>query len=232
MATPPDLAAALAQAAAQVNKPSSLDDTLDAIVRVARDSMPGVEHAGITLSRPDGRLETAAATDELVLRLDAAQYDVHEGPCVTAIEADHGDVVVLEHVRHASRWPAYVEKAVPLGLRSAAAVRLFAGGRTVGVLNLYSLASDTVDPETRVLAELFAIHAAYAYGHRRQVSHLERALETRELIANAVGMLMERFGLDRDRAFEYLVRVSASSELKLRVVAERIIAGETRDASA
>jgi GAF domain-containing protein len=232
VATPPDLAAALAHAAARVNQPASLDETLDAIVRVARDSMPGVDHAGITLSRSDGRLETAAATDDLVLQLDAAQYEVREGPCVTAIEADHGDVVVLEHAARSESWPAYVERAVPLGLRSAAAVRLFAQDRTVGVLNLYSLAADTVDPETRTLAELFAIHAAYAYGHRRQVSHLERAMETRELIANAVGMVMERFGLDRDRAFEYLVRVSASSQLKLRVVAERIIAGAAEDASA
>ena len=131
---------------------------------------------------------------------------------------------MLEHVRHGDHYPDFAAGAAPLGLRSSAAIRLFTGDRTVGVLNLYSTSSDTVDPETRTLAELFAVHASFVYGHRHQVTHLQQAIESRELVGNAVGIVMERYGLNRSRAFEYLVRVSATTETKLRLVAEQLVA--------
>ncbi len=158
-------------------------------------------------------------------RIDEVQFSSHEGPCVDAVESGTSDLVVLENARHAGKYHRFVKGAIPLGLRSTAAIRLFTGDKTVGVLNLYSTSSDTIDEETRTIAELFALHASYAYGHRHQISHLQRAIESRELIGNAVGIVMERYGLDRGRAFEYLVRVAATSQVKVRVVAEELVSG-------
>lgn len=222
---PPDLTTALAAATADMNRTASLEETLEAIVVAARGSMPDIDHVAVTLSSRDGSLATATATDDLARRLDQVQYDEHQGPCVTAIAADTGDLVVLDDARHAGEWHRFLAGAVPLGLRSAAAVRLFVGDRTVGVLNMYSTTTDRIHPETRTTAELFAIHAAHAYGHRHQVDHLRTALESRELVGNAVGIVMERYGLDRERAFQYLVRVAATSEVKLRVVAQELVGG-------
>lgn len=217
------IAAALTAAVAEINRPTTVGETLDAIARAARDSMPGIDHVGVTLASRGAPLQTGAATDDLVHEIDAVQFGAHEGPCVDAVESGTGDLVVLEHVRHSSRYPGFAAGAASLGLRSSAAIRLFTGDRTVGVLNLYSTSSDTLDPETRTLAELFAVHASFANGHRHQVTHLQHAIESRELVGNAVGIVMERYGLSRARAFEYLVRVSATTETKLRVVAEQLV---------
>jgi hypothetical protein len=39
----------------------------------------------------------------------------------------------------------------------------------------------------------------------------------------ALGMVMLRFGLDLDRAFEYLSRRSQTENVKLRLVAEQVV---------
>src|SRR5215213_11534632 len=104
---------------------------------------------------------TKAATDDLVWKLDALQYDLNEGPCVDAM---HGPtVVVAPHIRAEQRWPNYVPEAVKTGLRSQLAVKLYVDDQgTLGGLNLYSTDSDEVDVEAEHMAELFAAHAAFA----------------------------------------------------------------------
>ncbi|MCW2814307.1 MAG: hypothetical protein JWN84_1762 [Nocardioides sp.] len=226
MAASPSLSRALAEAAADIHRHTSLPETLDAIALAARDAMPAVDHVGVTLADGNhGALETAAATDDLVREIDKVQFSVRQGPCVEAVESGTSELVVLEDARHSGDYHDFVMGAVPLGLRSTAAIRLFTADRTIGVLNLYSTSTDVLDDETRTIAELFALHASYAYGHRHQVSHLQRAIESREVIGNAVGIVMERYQLDRGRAFEYLVRVAATSETKVRLVAEELVSG-------
>ena len=52
---------------------------------------------------------------------------------------------------------------------------------------------------------------------------LTTALDTRKLIGQAQGILMERLSIDADRAFEYLVRESQDRNVRLRVIAEWIV---------
>jgi AmiR/NasT family two-component response regulator len=59
----------------------------------------------------------------------------------------------------------------------------------------------------------------------RLVEHLQRALETRGIIGQAHGILMERYDLDSDAAFLLLKRLSSTTELKVRDVSEQIVAG-------
>jgi AmiR/NasT family two-component response regulator len=56
------------------------------------------------------------------------------------------------------------------------------------------------------------------------VEDLELALRSRTVIAAAVGMVMERYGLSYERAFAYLRRLSQDQNVKLRLVAERTVA--------
>lgn len=230
MVPSPDTPADLAAVAESLNDSTSAVEMLQAIVAVARDALEEIDHVGITLRPRKGPMSTDASTDETVLVLDQIQYDLDEGPCVSAARGP-GTVVVAEHLRHHGDWHEFVQRAIPHGVRSVLAVRLFTHDGTVGVLNMYSVTSDTISAETRDTAELFATHAAYAYGHRRQVDDLHLALETRELIGNAVGIVMERYDLDRDRAFEYLVRTASTSEVKLRVLAAELVGGGPRSRS-
>jgi AmiR/NasT family two-component response regulator len=72
-------------------------------------------------------------------------------------------------------------------------------------------------------AELFAVHASIALGHAQQEHQLNQALSSRKVIGQAVGILMERYQIDQDRAFHFLMRVSSTSNIKLRDVAHELV---------
>ena len=218
-----DLGEALTRAAARIGTRSSLEETLQAVVSVALDTMPEIDHVGVTLRHKLGHLETSAATDDVARRLDSLQYDLGEGPCVTALTDGERPFVVVEHARHSGEWNRFIPQAVAEGLRSQLGIRLRSGDTTIGVLNLYSTSSDTISLDTRHLAELFATHVAIAYSQVDKRDNLEQALASRETVGRAVGIVMERYQLTSDRAFEYLVRVSATSETKLRDVARQVV---------
>jgi AmiR/NasT family two-component response regulator len=60
-------------------------------------------------------------------------------------------------------------------------------------------------------------------GWAKQEQTLTEALATRNLIGQAVGIVMERYQLDSDRAFAFLVRLSQSANKKLRTVAATLV---------
>jgi GAF domain-containing protein len=218
---PAEIAQALATAAEAINVPRTLEDTLDAIVQAARASIPGFDHVGISIRHRDGRIETMAGTDPLVWTLDQLQYDAGQGPCVDSVRTE--PVVVVEHAQRDARWPGYLPQAVELGLRAQLALRLSTEGATLGGLNLYSTTSELVDRDARQVAELFASHAAIALGRARYEHQLNEAIASRKLIGQAIGIVMERFGISEDRAFDFLVRASSTSNIKLRDVAQEVV---------
>jgi hypothetical protein len=63
-----------------------------------------------------------------------------------------------------------------------------------------------------------------AMGRTQQHQELNQALGTRKVISQAIGIVMKRFGLDEDRAFQFLVRVSRNGNIKLRDIAYDLVA--------
>jgi GAF domain-containing protein len=215
------IAQALTEASRLMNAPPSLDETLDAIVQAALDTVPGFDHVGISITHRDGTIETRSATDQLVWDLDALQYSLREGPCYDSIRGE--GVTVVENARHDQRWPTYMPRAVQRGLRAQLAVGLYSAGDSLGGLNLYSTGSDTVDEDAGAIAKLFAAQAAIALGRSRQAVQLGQAMQSRKLIGQAIGLVMARYDLDEDRAFQYLIRASSASNIKLREVAAELV---------
>jgi AmiR/NasT family two-component response regulator len=62
---------------------------------------------------------------------------------------------------------------------------------------------------------------------RRQIEQLTEAVEHRTEIGIALGLLMERFSMDHDEAFAYLVRCSSHQNRKLYDIAVEFV--ETRE---
>jgi len=218
-----DFAGALAEAARTINQSQSLEETLEAIARAAQASVPGFDAVGISLLHSNGKVETKAATGDLVWKLDALQYDLGDGPCVSSLHEE--PVIVVENLRHEQRWPKFVPQAVKLGLKAQMALRLYVDDEgTIGGLNLYSTLSETIAEDAPAAAEVFAAQAAVALGHVQEVAHLNQALLTRQQIGTAVGIIMERYKLDPQAAFAFLSRLSSHANLKLREVAERVVA--------
>jgi GAF domain-containing protein len=215
-------ASALAAAARAIVRQRTYEETLEAIARTARETLPGFDHVGISILTRGGDIETKAATDPLVWELDGLQYSVDEGPCLAAVR--ESPVVVVNDIRHEQRWPRYLPAAIESGLRSQMAVRLSVDDEaTLGGLNLYSTARVGIEPEVQELATSFASHAAVAVHQAREIANLKDALASRKVIGQAIGIVMERYQLKEDRAFAFLVRASSHRNVKLRDIAQELV---------
>ena len=194
------------------------------IVQTARRSIPGFDHVGISTVDGHAKFTTQALAGDLVEELDALQYELIEGPCVHAMTTSGARVVMAPRIRHEQRWPRYVPRAIELGLRSQLAIQLHLEHRgIIGGLNLYSTLSDDIDPEAEVIAGMFAVHAAIALGKATQVADLHAGLQTRKTIGQATGLLMERYTIDEDAAFAFMVRASSHGNIKLRDIAQGLV---------
>ncbi len=218
------IASALTEAARAINSHRTLDQTLDAIVRAAQQTLPDFEHVGISIAHSNGEIETRAGTGQLVWEVDDVQYKLGEGPCYDAIT--EGGVRIMDDLRTETRWPRYVEEVARKGLQSQMGLQLYTDEGTLGGLNLYSR-KPGVDRDSVQLAELFATHAAIALGRARQEHQLKESVASRQAIGTAVGILMERYQIPEDRAFQFLVRASSTSNVKLRTIAQEVVATTT-----
>jgi ANTAR domain-containing protein len=212
--------------------PGDLDHTLERITAAAVEVLPGVHYASITIKHADGSLETAAPTDQMLLGLDAGQYELREGPCYDA--AVDQLYVSSPNLAADERFSRYAALAVKAGVRAQAGVRLFETPKPTaqGALNLYSRDVGSFT-DMSVVSQLFAHQAAIALDYAREVKNLQEAVKTRQAVGRAVGIVMERYGLNEERAFAFLARVSQTRNVKLRQVAAELVAdAESRAADA
>ena len=204
----------------------TLDSTLRRVAELAVKVIPACDGAGVSLV-DDGRVTTRGAANELTERVDSCQYELDEGPCLDAIR--DGRLLKIEVMREETRWPRYTPRAVEAGVVSSLSVPLMVRDDTVGALNLYSL-QDTFGAEDERMAFVFAAQSAVAlanaetYQKARDVAgQLSQALESRDVIGQAKGILMEREHCGPKEAFDILVRTSQRLNRKLRDVAQQVI---------
>ncbi|MEU8227132.1 ANTAR domain-containing protein [Kribbella sp. NPDC048915] len=123
----------------------------------------------------------------------------------------------------ATQWPEWSKKVLELGVHSVLDVPLWAGGGTVGVLGLYSRTANAFGPDEEAIAYILARHAAVAVATARREQDLTVRVDARKLVGQAMGILMERYNLTDDQAFEVLRRYSQDTNTKLREVAQQLI---------
>jgi GAF domain-containing protein len=221
MDAPTVFAQSIDEAARTLNRHRSLDETLQTIVEVACNSVPRFDQVGISTVAKGGKIETRAFTGDLVLHLDDLQYGLREGPCSAALQGT--DTLSVSSLHIEERWPRYVPQARDAGVRSQMAVKLYLDGDTLGGLNFYSTAADDVTDEAQALGRLFGTHAAIALGHAHERETLTQSVQSRQVIGQAIGIVMERYQLPEDRAFAFLVRASSHRNIKLRNVAQELV---------
>ncbi len=220
--SPDDLAAVMTAVAATLAAPLDLDKTLDQVLATVLDTVPGITQASLSVTTRDGRIETLAPTDERVVLADQLQYKLGEGPCLEAALSE--PVVESGDLATDLRWPEYGPGASALGFGAQIAFQFSAEPHARGALNLYADEPHSLDSETRALGALFAGMVAIAMGWARHEETMNQALISRNDIGQAVGIVMERYTIDPDRAFAFLVRTSQDSNTKLKLVADRIVA--------
>ncbi|RYD95656.1 MAG: ANTAR domain-containing protein, partial [Sphingobacteriales bacterium] len=57
----------------------------------------------------------------------------------------------------------------------------------------------------------------------RHEHQLKESVASRQAIGTAVGIVMERYQISEDRAFQFLVRASSTSNIKLRALAQELV---------
>jgi hypothetical protein len=216
-----DVADAMADVAASMQQPAKLDETLELVTRSAAETIPGILEASISITTKKGEIKTLAPTGPRVIRADHLQYQLHEGPCLDA--AIEEPIVIVGELATDPRWPDFGPKAAALGFGSQVAFQFRADPDVRGALNLYAGAPYEIDQDSIHLGSMFASQIAMAMGWAKQDQTLTEALATRNVIGQAVGIVMERYQLDSDRAFAFLVRLSQSANTKLRAVATALV---------
>ncbi|HEY2190887.1 MAG TPA: GAF and ANTAR domain-containing protein [Actinomycetospora sp.] len=197
-----------------------LDRTLALIVATALRTVPVADAGGIAASGDGGAWHHAS--DPAVTTLARLQEDLGEGPALEVPGDLPGDGLVVADdlaVVDADRWPRFAAAAVAAGHRSVLCARLHTGGSTRATLTLLASRPDAFAGGARVLAGLFATQAAMLLHGSEQARYLQRAVDSRDLIGQAKGILMERFRVDDDAAFQMLVRSSQDTNMKLADVA-------------
>lgn len=204
------------------------DRTIERIAEFAK-AATDCDDAGIMLVHGRNQIETAAATSSRVGESHNLQIVHDQGPCLDAIEG--GPIYLSDDVANDERWPLWGPAVAELGMRSVLSIRLATRTRRYGSLNLYAERLNAFDDDDVAVATIFVSHASVALAAAQNEQGLQVAIDARKLIGQAQGILMERFDLDADRAFEFLRRQSQHHNVKLRNVAEWVVANRALPAA-
>ena len=207
---------------AEENTQSVLQRVVDLVTQV----MPAGAEASITVLR-DRRATTAAFSGELALRLDETQYRQGYGPCLEAVLG--GQFIEITDGRTEDRWPGYMAMFLQHGALSSLAVPVPAA-QLAAALNVYAPVAGAFTDEHRHAVAEFAAYTAVALTNldalqdaRDQAENLRAAMDSRAVIEQAKGILMERHKVTADQAFRLLVGVSMHANRKVRDLAEQLV---------
>lgn len=211
----------LAAAARAMQGETGTQHTLEQAVASATEIVHGCDMAGVSVVHPGG-IDTPAASDEALARIDGLQYEIGEGPCLDALQQH--ETVSSPDLGEDQRWPKWGRTVVEeLGLHSVLSYRLYSTKNTLGALNLYAHRVDAFDSDDVYNGLALAAHVGVALAGAQKAEHLERAITNRTVIGQAEGILMERFDISAERAFAVLRRVSQERNVKLHRVAEELV---------
>jgi anti-anti-sigma factor len=204
-----------------------VDSALRLVVALAKETVPHADGVSVSLSR-HGQLSTVAASDQTILDMDANQYSTGQGPCVDA--SIQGRWFHTASLTDETRWPAFTPLAQNLGINAILSNPLLAGQQSVGAL-IYSRTAGAFRDHDQQLAAVFAAEASTvltAAGvevtDEQLALGLTEALRSREVIAQAQGILMKRSGLGAAEGHTFLREFSRRTNRPIRQLAEEMVA--------
>lgn len=236
-----ELYAGLRGVAGIVASARGVTELLGDVAAFAAQAIPGTD--GVCVAVADqrhalSRIQTWAATEMLVHEIDNMQYgELNEGPCISCMQSRRP--MVSGSLGSDDRWPHFGGRVARLGVHSALALPLIVGDEVIGSINAYAKRRDAFGEHAVRLGAQFAVPAAVsvynaqllATAHERTL-RLQRALDTRSVIDQAIGILRSRSGGTTEEAFDRLTQLSQSQNVKLHTVAERLVEESARRARA
>jgi GAF domain-containing protein len=210
----------LSRIALELDAELTMSSTAELIVEYACLTT-AADEAGILLSSSPKGWTTPAATSARVAQIHQLQIAFDEGPGLDSIRRE--PTYICDDARTDPRWPQWGPAVAELGVRSALGMRLESKNRSLGSLNLFAEAIGAFEPKDIAIAQNFARHASIALSSAFTEQGLAMAIDARTFIGQAQGILMGRYGIGADQAFEYLRRRSQQENVKLSDIAHHVI---------
>jgi hypothetical protein len=208
----------------------TITDDLTLIARLAADQIAAVSYASVTCHAKDG-FSTVAASSELAVAVDRAQYSADAGPCLSALTG--GEPVPVPDIGATMNWPGFRDIAGELGLQGSLSVPLFAGrGTPLAALNLY--AHDATHLRHLSAAVVSVFDAATSEragsdgldaGSHDLVAGLAEAFAVRAVIQQAIGVVMAMTGHSVETAYATVRLRAVESGVALNEAAARVVGG-------
>ena len=221
------LTALLAQMGSVLLSTSTVQTTVELVTALATEAIPGAAGAGVTLVDDRGQ-RSMAASNALVQAADALQYEIGSGPCLTSWQQQVS--VRIDDVAKETRWPQWAAKVLEVGVRGTLSVPLVAGGACLGAIKVYSTEPGALQDQAERLLTLFARQAAVLLANtqtladaRRSNAALTEALQNRDLVGQAKGILLAQGARDDAAAFATLVTAAQHTNTKLHRVARELV---------
>lgn len=190
----------------------------------------GINGAGVSL-KADGRFGFVAARDERFGALERLQEETREGPCADALMDDLSVVVSnLSDPEYVRRWPAYVARALEVGVHAVADIPMHAQDACIGTITLYSDSPRSWPQEDLEVAQLFCdvassyvVNASKINQQRQTLEQLQQALDSRVVIEQAKGVIAAYRGVNVDEAFRILRKHANDHRASLHTTAEAVV---------
>lgn len=225
-----DHAQALRDAISEITErfahPTTIEDALATVTATAVQLLPVVDSADVLIITEPGEYRSVAATSPLATDLDRLQQRHRQGPCLDAAVGE--TMVVSNDLRNDPRWPQYSASALQEGVHATLSLQLYTHQQRPAqraAFNLVSRLPDAFDPDAQTVAAMLATQAAILLMAQDREAQFHSALASRDTIGQAKGMIMERFGIDAQSAFELLRKLSQDSNIRLVDIAAQIVAG-------
>jgi GAF domain-containing protein len=206
-----------------------LEDMLSHVAGLAVQAIPGADGAGLTVLQ-DGLADTIVGSADFVRAVDADQYRIGEGPCITA--ATEARTVMTGSIGTEGAFPRFGPLAAGLGVHSVLSLPLQGSDGVVGSLNVYAHAENAYDSHAIELGELFAAPAAIAVQNaqalaqsRRLATTIQIAVASRATVDRAIGILLARFGCTAEQALQQLRDMSQAQNRDLILLAQDLLDG-------
>lgn len=167
-------------------------------------------------------------SDVRTLIVDSDQYQAGDGPCLHA--ARTGEIVRVDAIASDRRWPDFVASARQENIYSFLAAPLYSTRTRFGSLNLYGETPSAFDDCDVEIATALTGALARTLGDyerfddlRTENTGLRTAMAHRAPIEQAKGMLMAIHRIDADAAFDMLIELSQSRNVKIRDLAVDLV---------
>ena len=221
-----DLAAAYRELQNLLLERGDVTNFLDQVAVLAASVVPA-SSCGITMRR-DHQAATVATSDGFAAAVDEIQYGRGQGPCLQAMHT--GQIITVTDLATDDRWGEYRIHALTYGVRSSLSLPLTVNGDTRGALNLYTRIANSFGNAETARGQAFAQQAATALSivlrNADQTvleTQLREALATREIVDQAIGIIMGQRRIPATHAFAILREVSQARNRKLRDIAADLI---------